>query len=32
MRVENLQTINNIRGASPKGRKFMVKEIKKRHR
>ena len=29
MHAENLKTINNIHAPSPKGRKFMVKEIKK---
>ena len=29
MHAENLQTINNIHWPSPKGRKFMVKEIRK---
>ena len=29
MHAENLQTINNVHWPSPKGRKFMVKEIRK---
>ena len=29
MHAENLKTINNIYAPSPKGRKFMVKEIEK---
>ena len=29
---KNLQTINNIHLPSPKGRKFMIKEIKEKRR